>query len=288
MSNPSYLLPLLTSATGTSSSNLQQQQLQQFQALMTMYALSSMIPSMTSDNSAATKQAMAALAMMSEDALNLTVNPKKSASSSSTSKPTTSTSKSTTSSNDPAGPFNVSELLALFNIPEETNIPVVNIETSAKLSGDKAPKLKNLDQWLAAHPKYRVDTNVVAGNTSTPTSTSASTKESATVKAEKSESGTSNGVFKQNALEPGEIPKSQATTSSSNSEANKSGSDLKIGVFYKTTGATLPQEKWPLIENLESWLTKNPNAQVQSTFAPFAKVRPYFSKFHEANNRNLK
>jgi hypothetical protein len=266
MTNPSYLLPLLSSASGTgaSSSNLQQQQLQQFQALMTMYALSSMLPSMSSDNSAATKQAMAALAMMGEDALNLTVNPKKNASSSSTSKPITSSAKATTSTNDLMGQFNVSELLALFNIPEETNIPVVNIETSAKLTGDKAPKLKNLDQWLAAHPKYRVDTSVVGGNTSS------STKEAATSKTEKTES---NGVFKQSTLEPGEIPKAQTSaTSSSNTETNKSGSDVKIGVFYKSTGAALPQEKWPLIENLESWLIKNPNAQVQSAFAPFAKV----------------
>lgn len=90
-------------------------------------------------------------------------------------------------------------------------------------------------------------------------------------KTEKTEVGTSNGVFK--TPEVTETPK--ATSSITTTEAKKANADIesvKIGVFYKSTGVALPQDKWPSITSLESWLTKNPNTQVQTVFAPFAKV----------------
>lgn len=39
----------------------------------------------------------------------------------------------------------------------ETCVPVINIETGARLIGEQAPKVKNLGQWLSAHPKYVLD-----------------------------------------------------------------------------------------------------------------------------------
>lgn len=39
----------------------------------------------------------------------------------------------------------------------ETRVPVINIETGARLIGEQAPKVKNLGQWLSAHPKYVLD-----------------------------------------------------------------------------------------------------------------------------------
>lgn len=39
----------------------------------------------------------------------------------------------------------------------ETRVPVINIETGARLVGEQAPKVKNLGQWLTAHPKYVLD-----------------------------------------------------------------------------------------------------------------------------------
>jgi hypothetical protein len=261
------LLPLLTASATSGSSNLQQQQqLQQFQALMTMYALSSMLPaSGDSSTSAANKQAMAALAMMGEDALNLT-NPKKSTSAatslstSSAAKPTTSTPASSTAakSNDLANQLNISDLLSLFNIPDETNV---------KLTGDKAQKPKNLDQWLTANPKYA---SVVGGTSPTPSTTKEATT---SAKTEKAEVSTSNGVFK--TPESSETPKAASSTATTSSETKKANADVesvKIGVFHKSTGVALSQDKWPSIANLESWLTKNPNTQVQTIFAPFAKV----------------
>lgn len=269
-------------AAGSAGGSLQnqQQQLQQFQALMTMYALSSMLPMSgdASSTSAANKQAMAALAMMTgnEDALNLS-NPKKTTTTASTSS-SGNTAKSTLastskSSMDLAGQFNVAELLALFNIPEETNIPVINTDNGTRLTGDKAPKLKNLDQWLGAHPRYKVDTSVM-GKGSTPSTST--TKEATPSKAEKTETNASNGILK--TLEPAESSSKPTTSTTSSSETKKTptASDInsiKIGVFYKSTGTVLPQEKWPSITNLENWLTKNPTTQVQADFAPFAKVR---------------
>lgn len=34
---------------------------------------------------------------------------------------------------------------------------MINIETGARLIGEQAPKVKNLGQWLSAHPKYVLD-----------------------------------------------------------------------------------------------------------------------------------
>lgn len=34
---------------------------------------------------------------------------------------------------------------------------MINVETGARLIGEQAPKVKNLGQWLSAHPKYVLD-----------------------------------------------------------------------------------------------------------------------------------
>lgn len=59
---------------------------------------------------------------------------------------------------------------------------MINVESGARLVGDQAPKVKNLGQWLSAHPKYVLDIPSSSSSTSTvplppPTSTAAKTSE---------------------------------------------------------------------------------------------------------------
>ncbi|VDK52169.1 unnamed protein product [Anisakis simplex] len=94
--------------------------------------------------------------------------------------------------------LNFTELLALANLPpgklfcaefffcefSETRVPVVNVESGLRLTGDEAPKVKNLGQWLSAHPKFVLDipsgadtahrssSHTATATASTPTSTS--------------------------------------------------------------------------------------------------------------------
>uniref|UniRef100_A0A914DGM8 BRK domain-containing protein n=1 Tax=Acrobeloides nanus TaxID=290746 RepID=A0A914DGM8_9BILA len=135
------------------------------------------------------------------------------------------------------------ELLALSALPKETNIHVVHSETGVRLTGDKAPKLKHLEQWLIAHSKYKVDLNSMFGLSTTSTnasSTSAKTTPTATpaksaVVTKASTTATSmlstpiastSEVSPGGGLEPGEIPKPKATTATP-------ATDPTIGVFHR-------------------------------------------------------
>uniref|UniRef100_A0A914GUG5 Chromodomain-helicase-DNA-binding protein 7 n=1 Tax=Globodera rostochiensis TaxID=31243 RepID=A0A914GUG5_GLORO len=53
--------------------------------------------------------------------------------------------------------MSVPELLAYSNLSQEIRIPVVHIESGQRFDSEKAPTLKNLDQWLKSNPKYNVD-----------------------------------------------------------------------------------------------------------------------------------
>ncbi|KHN80942.1 Chromodomain-helicase-DNA-binding protein 7, partial [Toxocara canis] len=58
----------------------------------------------------------------------------------------------------------------------ETRVPVVNVETGLRLSGDQAPKVKDLGQWLSAHPKFVLDIPSGAGVASNPLASTSSLK----------------------------------------------------------------------------------------------------------------
>lgn len=45
-----------------------------------------------------------------------------------------------------------------------------------------------------------------------------------------------------------------------------------IPVYYKTTGIALPADKWPTLSNICTWLDKNNECNVQSTYAAILKV----------------
>lgn len=47
----------------------------------------------------------------------------------------------------------------------DTLVPMIHLETGARVSGDKAPKLRNLDQWMDAHRNWTVDVMTLAGGT---------------------------------------------------------------------------------------------------------------------------
>lgn len=77
-------------------------------------------------------------------------------------------------------------------------------------------------------------------------------------------------------LEPGEIPRSLALSSSALSSAAAIASvgltEQPVAVFQHSTGALVSADKWPLLKNLASWLDKHPDYNVHSTSASLAAV----------------
>lgn len=169
---------------------------------------------------------------------------------------------------------------------------MVHSETSQRLTGDKAPKLKHLEQWLMTHPKYKVDLNSMFGLPATTTSSSAATTASSTPSAKiavatpaktpavTKASTTSTSVLSTpiastsevspgSGLEPGEIPKPKV-----------SAVDPTIGVFHRLTGINMPTDKSPSLSTLAAWLDKNPDYNVQTSHGAIAKVssRKTFNK----------
>jgi len=79
---------------------------------------------------------------------------------------------------------------------------------------------------------------------------------------------------KSDLLEPGEIPKAQAASSSRAAASTSSAqsiaqleNSLVIGVFHRDTDISLPSDKWPTVKNLLAWLDKNPDCNIQSAYA---------------------
>uniref|UniRef100_A0A0M3HY11 TPR_REGION domain-containing protein n=1 Tax=Ascaris lumbricoides TaxID=6252 RepID=A0A0M3HY11_ASCLU len=295
MAQGAFLLPqLLTS--GSSSAQ---------QAAM----LSSLFGGLPSTSSASASTTVAKIShpneTTTEDALNLSTKRSVSTPSLERLQPVTSSAASASTS-QPASALintlNFSELLALANLPPETHVPVVNIDTGLRLSGDQAPKVKNLGQWLSAHPKFVLDIPSSAGITTasnptpstsgvkvaetsekTPSSTEQIvTPEKTVVKKEDSaaslqtssassdppkEASTSPAASTSKtpstALEPGEIPKSTPG----------SLGDQPVAVFDRTTGTLLSADRWPSARNLPAWLDKHPECNVHSSSAPIAAMQ---------------
>ena len=153
---------------------------------------------------------------------------------------------------------------------------MVNSQTNEKVSSEKAPLLKDLEGWMKSHPKFKVDMNGTLANLVNPP------KKSSTASVSASSSKTNNGVNSNASasttpapasasasetpaasLEPGEIPK--ASTSKSSELDN-----VQIPVYLRT-GQSVPKEKWPTLKNLQTYLDKNPDANVQSSHVSTAK-----------------
>lgn len=161
----------------------------------------------------------------------------------------------------------------------DTNIPVVNTESGQRLTGEKAPKLKHLEQWLKEHPKYKLDMVSISPVSASPKPSSASitkgrsalsnslptaaTPSSATVSPKPPVKAESSDMPKSSAT-----PKPRPSTSSTPAAAEGPA----VGVFYRSTGIAHPADKWPTLGNLVVWLEKNPDSNVQTAHIALAKV----------------
>uniref|UniRef100_A0A915Q7V9 Uncharacterized protein n=1 Tax=Setaria digitata TaxID=48799 RepID=A0A915Q7V9_9BILA len=279
MAQGAFLLPSLLSGGGTSTGASAQAQAAM---LSSLFGLSPASPPATSAATNTTKTNE-----YTEDALNLSTKKTPSSNSNSTSQP--STSGISTQRTNFLSSLNFTELLALANLPPETRVPVINIETGARLVGEQAPKVKNLGQWLSAHPKYVLDipsSSVVSPIVALPkqaekgdakavtasekvTSKKDVSKETLAIQTNPSSSkATATAVI----LEPGEVPRSPSTSASSSvtSAASVSITDQRVAVYQRSTGTLLSTDKWPLLKNLASWLDKHPDFNVHSSSASLA------------------
>ncbi|KAE9546234.1 hypothetical protein FO519_010554, partial [Halicephalobus sp. NKZ332] len=155
---------------------------------------------------------------------------------------------------------------------------MMNSQTNEKITGDKAPMLKDLETWMKNHSKFKVDMNSTLANLVNPP------KKASTSSTTASSSKTNNGVSSSTSssaapapstsevsasLEPGEIPKASTSTSTSTSKSNELD-NVQIPIFLRT-GQSVPKEKWPTLKNLQSYLDKNPEANVQTSHVSMAK-----------------
>ncbi|VDO25963.1 unnamed protein product [Onchocerca flexuosa] len=291
MAQGAFLLPSLLSGGGTSSTGASTSAQAQAAMLSSLFGLS---PTSPPTSSAATN--LNKINEYAEDVLNLSTKKQPSSSNSSTSQPSTSGISAPTNF---LNSLNFTELFALANLPPETRVPVINIETGARLIGEQAPKVKNLGQWLSAHPKYVLD--IPSSTTSVvPAISQATSSKSAEKSDVKSMSGTSDKITSKKEiskdthskemlsiqtnpssskatataliLEPGEVPRSPSATavSSASSVISMDISDQRVAVFQRSTGTLISADKWPLLKNLASWLDKHPECNVHSSCASLA------------------
>ncbi|KAK6105983.1 SNF2 N-terminal domain family protein [Brugia pahangi] len=285
MAQGAFLLPSLLSGGGTSPAAATSTQAQTAM-LSSLFGLSSASPpASASTNTSKTND-------YAEDVLNLSTK-KPTSNNSTTNQPSTGISVPPTNF---LNSLNFTELFALANLPPETRVPVINIETGTRLVGEQAPKVKNLGQWLSAHPKYVLDIPSSTSSTvpSVPqvacsklveksdgksvlaVSDKIASKKEISKEAHSKETlaiQTNPSLSKATAtataliLEPGEVPRSPSTTaaSSATSVASFSVSDQRVAVFQRSTGTLIPAEKWPLLKNLASWLDKHPDCNVHSS-----------------------
>ncbi|OZC07125.1 protein, SNF2 family [Onchocerca flexuosa] len=296
MAQGAFLLPSLLSGGGTSSTGASTSAQAQAAMLSSLFGLS---PTSPPASSAATN--LNKINEYAEDVLNLSTKKQPSSSNSSTSQPSTSGISAPTNF---LNSLNFTELFALANLPpafavSKTRVPVINIETGARLIGEQAPKVKNLGQWLSAHPKYVLD--IPSSTTSVvPAISQATSSKSAEKSDVKSMSGTSDKITSKKEiskdthskemlsiqtnpssskatataliLEPGEVPRSPSATavSSASSVISMDISDQRVAVFQRSTGTLISADKWPLLKNLASWLDKHPECNVHSSCASLA------------------
>ncbi|VDN01887.1 unnamed protein product [Thelazia callipaeda] len=299
MAQGAFLLPsLLSGSSGVPSSSSSASTQSQAAVLSSLFGLASAQSSLSSTANTSKKDDY------TEDALNLsTKNIPVTSSSSLSQLPTTTVS---TSSTNLLNNLNISELFALANLPpginaairifSETRLPVVNIETGARLVGEQAPKVKNLGPWLSAHPKYVLDIPSPAASAVPPVLQSASLKrtekESKAISATQDKSsankeGSMDSLSKETTatqsipssskatataliLEPGEVPRTSPSTSTVNISSATSISstaltDQRVAVFQRSSGTLVSADKWPLLKNLVSWLDKHPEYNVHSS-----------------------
>ncbi|CAG9535369.1 unnamed protein product [Cercopithifilaria johnstoni] len=294
MAQGAFLLPSLLSGGGTSTTGASTSTQAQAAMLSSLFGLSSTSPPTTSASTSASKTNE-----YGEDVLNLSTKKSPSNNNSSTSQSST--------SGIPAPPtnflnsLNFTELFALANLPPETRVPVINIETGARLIGEQAPKVKNLGQWLSAHPKYVLDIPSSASSAVPPVvsqGTSSKPAEKSDVKSvsaqsdkiiskkeiskdthskevltTQTDSASSKATATALVLEPGEVPRSSSTTAVSSSSASVTSlgiTDQRVAVFQRSSGTLVSANKWPLLKNLASWLDKHPDCNVHSSSASLA------------------
>jgi chromodomain-helicase-DNA-binding protein 9 len=125
-------------------------------------------------------------------------------------------------------------------------MPVLNMKDGSRLSGDSAPQLKSLAQWLSDHPDYVLgQSSFSLFNLSFPIPDLPSTSSQVNNKLKE----------RKPELEPGEIAK-----------------DTSIAVVHRITGMLLPPNKSPTLRNLVQWLGKHPEYNVHSASTDVAKV----------------
>lgn len=155
------------------------------------------------------------------------------------------------------------------------------METGARISGEKAPKLKNLDQWLSTHRKYNIDIYALAALQPTSSLSNSlnsgnfSSKEAKDIIKQTPASTSST----QKAVKPSAKPTKKVELKQSLDAVENAGTLMgaaldanQIPVFYKSTGIALPADKWPTLSNICNWLDKNPDCNVQSTYGIILKV----------------
>ncbi|VDK75980.1 unnamed protein product [Litomosoides sigmodontis] len=290
MAQGAFLLPSLLSSGGTSTAGASTSAQTQAAMLSSLFGLSSASPPATSAsvNTSKTNE-------YAEDVLNLSTKKSSSNGNSSTSQSPASGNSATPSNF--LNSLNITELFALANLPPDTRVPVINIDTGARLIGEQAPKVKNLGQWLSAHPKYVLDipssaspvvpsapqvTSAKLAEKSDIKSISASpdkittkkeiskdthSKETLTIQTNPSSSkATATALI----LEPGEVPRSPSSTAASSPSIASLGIDQRVAVFQRSSGTLISADKWPLLKNLASWLDKHPDYNVHSSSSALA------------------
>jgi hypothetical protein len=61
------------------------------------------------------------------------------------------------------------DIMALANMPPDTRVPVLNLKDGTRKTGNDAPTLRNLAQWLADNPNYVFDIPSAADSAETTT-----------------------------------------------------------------------------------------------------------------------
>jgi hypothetical protein len=171
----------------------------------------------------------------------------------------------------------------------------MHLVDETRLAGERAPKLKNLDEWLGANQQYTVDVMALADaySPSTPTVSRASASAVGSSKRDTKErerkASDVGGKGQKTQTETGAEKRGEKDQSAIKSKASSSGGEAMdaaaaacresavslaqlensviIGVFRRSSGAVLPSDEWPKVKNLLDWLDKNPDCNIQSAYA---------------------
>ncbi|KAK0428957.1 hypothetical protein QR680_011106 [Steinernema hermaphroditum] len=258
---------LLSGQLGGSSASAQQQaqQIQQLFNFATAAALATPSMPQASTPKAASKPSS------SDIGLNLSTKEPASASGTAVQTPKQSAPSTPAPSSKPSTSTEIdyADLLKKAGFSADTRIPVISDEDGSRLSGEKAPTLSNLNVFLAANQKYKIDfTGLSAEKPSTSgSSTSSKPKDESTPST--SATPSIKRAAPSPALEPGEIPRSSSiskpSTSSTSSASSSSVSNAPVAVYHKKNGLMLAANKCPTLKTLAAWLDKHPDYNVHSS-----------------------